>query len=91
MIVASNPANCTAMSLPSGTLDIMTLGYGVSDIVQHPQSTISAKATNIVMLGALCKLFDFDKAIMQQAVKECVPAKFQELNLKAFEIGFERV
>ena len=51
----------------------------------------SAKATNIVMLGALCKLFDFDKATMQQAVKECVPAKFQELNLKAFEIGFERV
>ncbi|MBE5740706.1 MAG: hypothetical protein E7349_07685, partial [Clostridiales bacterium] len=51
----------------------------------------SAKATNIVMLGALCKLFDFDKATMQQAVKECVPAKFQELNLKAFEIGYERV
>ena len=51
----------------------------------------SAKATNIVMLGALCKLFDFDKSMMQQAVKECVPAKFQDLNLKAFEIGFERV
>lgn len=51
----------------------------------------SAKATNIVMLGALCKLFDFDKDVMRQAVAECVPAKFAELNLKAFELGFERV
>lgn len=51
----------------------------------------SAKATNIVMLGALCKLFDFDKDVMRQAVAECVPAKFIELNLKAFELGFERV
>ncbi len=51
----------------------------------------SAKATNIVMLGALCKLFGFDKEIMRQAVAECVPARFTELNLKAFELGFERV
>lgn len=51
----------------------------------------SVKATNIVMLGALCKLFDFDKDVMRQAVAECVPAKFAELNLKAFELGFERV
>ena len=51
----------------------------------------SAKAANIVMLGALCKLFDFDKDVMRQAVAECVPAKFVELNLKAFELGFERV
>ena len=51
----------------------------------------SAKATNIVMLGALCKLFGFDKDTMEKAVSECVPPKFQALNLKAFEIGFERV
>ena len=51
----------------------------------------SVKATNIVMLGALCKLFEFDKEKMRQAVAESVPAKFTELNLKAFELGFERV
>ena len=51
----------------------------------------SAKATNIVMLGALCKLFGFDKEVMTEAVSACVPAKFRELNLKAFELGFERV
>ena len=51
----------------------------------------SAKATNVVMLGALCKLFGFDKEVMREAVAACVPAKFAELNLKAFELGFERV
>ena len=55
------------------------------------QEAGSVKATNIVMLGALCKLFGFDKETMVAAVKACVPAKFQDLNLKAFEIGFERV
>lgn len=51
----------------------------------------SAKAANIVMLGSLCKLFAFDKEKMQEAVASCVPAKFLELNLKAFELGYERV
>ena len=51
----------------------------------------TAKAANIVMLGALCMLYDFDKELMKQAVAACVPAKFAELNLKAFELGFERV
>ena len=51
----------------------------------------SGKATNIVMLGALCRLFGFDKEVMKEAVAACVPAKFAELNLKAFELGYERV
>lgn len=51
----------------------------------------SAKATNIVMLGALCKLFGFDKEKMTAAVSACVPAKFQSLNLQAFELGYSRV
>ena len=51
----------------------------------------SAKAANIVMLGSLCKLFAFDKEKMQEAVTACVPAKFLDLNLKAFELGYQNV
>lgn len=51
----------------------------------------NAKATNIVMLGALCKLCELDKEVMTQAVAECVPAKFAALNLTAFSFGYERV
>jgi indolepyruvate ferredoxin oxidoreductase beta subunit len=51
----------------------------------------SEKATNIVMLGALCRLLGFEKEVMQEAVAACVPAKFAQLNLRAFEFGYERV
>ncbi len=51
----------------------------------------TAKATNIVMLGALCKLLGFRREIMREAVAACVPQKFAALNLKAFELGYERV
>ncbi len=51
----------------------------------------SAKATNVVMLGALCKLLGFEKSVMEAAVAACVPAKFVEVNLKAFAFGYERV
>ena len=58
---------------------------------QWAEEAGSAKATNIVMLGALCKLYGFDKEIMTEAVSSCVPEKFRALNLKAFEFGYERV
>lgn len=51
----------------------------------------SVKATNIVMLGALCKTLGFDKEKMTAAVAACVPAKFKELNLRAFELGYSGV
>lgn len=51
----------------------------------------SERAANVVMLGCLCRLFEFDKAKMREAVEACVPEKFRQLNLNAFEIGFERV
>ena len=51
----------------------------------------SEKATNIVMLGSICKLYGFDKALMEEAVIACVPAKFKELNVNAFNMGYESV
>ncbi|MBQ2714499.1 MAG: indolepyruvate oxidoreductase subunit beta [Clostridia bacterium] len=51
----------------------------------------SAKATNIVMLGAVCALCNMDKEIFAQSVTACVPAKFLELNQKAFSAGYDSV
>lgn len=47
----------------------------------------SVKAVNIVLMGRLSKYFDFSEDDWKQAIKECVPQKFVELNLKAFELG----
>jgi len=51
----------------------------------------SSRAANVVMLGAMCRLFGFDKEKMVEAVTDCAPEKFKELNLKAFALGYERV
>lgn len=47
----------------------------------------SSKAVNIVLMGRLSKYFDIPVEKWQQAIEECVPAKFVELNHKAFELG----
>ncbi|MDR0889379.1 MAG: indolepyruvate oxidoreductase subunit beta [Oscillospiraceae bacterium] len=47
----------------------------------------SAKATNIVLMGRLSKYFDFPQEEWMQAIADSVPAKFLEMNKKAFALG----
>ena len=48
-----------------------------------------AKAVNLVLLGRLSKYFHFTDAQWQDAICRSVPAKFLELNRKAFALGAE--
>ena len=47
----------------------------------------NAKAANVVLMGALSNIMDFDEQVWLDAVRACVPQKFLELNLKAFDLG----
>lgn len=48
----------------------------------------SSKAVNIVLMGRLSKYFeDIPVEKWQKAIEDCVPAKFLELNQKAFLLG----
>ena len=47
----------------------------------------SAKATNIVLMGRLSHYFDLPEEAWQEAVEAMVPAKFLDLNRKAFALG----
>ncbi len=47
----------------------------------------SSKAVNLVLMGRLSRYFDFPDEAWQEAIEACVPAKFLELNRKAFELG----
>ena len=47
----------------------------------------SAKAVNLVLMGRLSKYFDFSDEAWQKSIEACVPAKFLELNKKAFVLG----
>lgn len=48
----------------------------------------TAKAVNVVLIGVLAKSTDIAKEKWLDALRATVPAKFLELNLKAFELGY---
>ena len=47
----------------------------------------SSKAVNIVLMGRLSHYFDLPEDAWQKAMEAVVPARFLELNRKAFELG----
>ena len=49
----------------------------------------SSKAVNLVLMGKLSTFFDIPEEKWIKAIEECVPAKFVELNKKAFALGRE--
>ena len=47
----------------------------------------SAKATNLVLMGRVARLFDFTDAEWEKAIEDSVPPKFIDLNKRAFHLG----
>jgi len=53
----------------------------------------TAKVMNVVMLGALaaCPKNPVPRKILEEVIKSRVPSKTIEVNLKAFELGFNKI
>jgi len=49
----------------------------------------NTKCMNIVLLGALVKMFKLDNIDWKQLIKDSVPEKAIDMNIKAFEKGYE--
>ena len=49
------------------------------------------KATNIVLIGCLAKMLSFDLDKIKQAITDSVPSKTLQINLKAFELGYNAI
>lgn len=47
----------------------------------------NAKASNVVLMGVVSAQTEFEESLWQNAIEQCVPPKFLELNKKAFELG----
>lgn len=76
---------------PDGVIDaVKNAGATVVELDALPLAVEagSPKAVNVVLIGAMAKNTDIDKEIWLDSVKACVPEKFLELNLKAFELGY---
>lgn len=59
------------------------------DALSLAEQAGSAKATNVVLMGVLSRFMEFSDDIWQDAIEKCVPAKFAEINKKAFALGRE--
>ena len=84
------PVITGAAQYPQGLVEKMRqagMDVDAFDALSLAEEAGSAKAVNIVLLGRLSKSFDFSQAEWEQAIRESVPPKFLELNLRAFALG----
>ena len=58
------------------------------DALSYAVEAGSAKAVNVVLMGVLAAKTDIAKDVWLDALRETVPAKFLEMNLKAFDLGW---
>jgi len=58
------------------------------DALSLAQEAGNIKAVNVVLIGLLAKSMDVEKQVWIEVLKETVPPKFLEVNLKAFELGY---
>ena len=84
------PVITGAMTYPENLVEKMkATGAKVDalDCLALAKQAGSSKAVNIVLMGRLSHYFDLPEEAWMQAMEAIVPAKFLELNKKAFDLG----
>lgn len=61
------------------------------DALKLAEEAGNAKAVNVVLIGAFARYCEFSKEEVEECIKQCVPAKLLEVNLKAFELGYNSI
>ena len=76
---------------PQSILDKINANYENTvsiDALKIAKQCGNIKAVNIVLLGLMAKSTEIEKSVWIEAIKEVVPAKVLDINLKAFEAGY---
>ena len=60
----------------------------VVDALSAAKTAGNMKAVNVVLIGVLAKTMDIPYEKWTEALKATVPSKFLDVNLKAFDIGY---
>ncbi|MBN1624795.1 MAG: indolepyruvate oxidoreductase subunit beta [Clostridia bacterium] len=67
-----------------------TVGRCISlDALSLAKKAGTVKAVNVVLIGVMAKAAGYDKDLWLEALGNTVPARFLEINKKAFELGYE--
>ena len=84
------PVITGAMDYPADIKEKLTSKADVTivDALSKAQEAGTFKAVNVVLIGVMAKSTDIPYETWIDSLKECVPAKFLDINLKAFELGY---
>lgn len=84
------PVITGAMKYPDNIEDKLSekVNIKIIDALSLARQAGTIKAVNVVLIGFLAKSMDVDKNVWTEVIKETVPPKFLEMNLKAFELGY---
>ena len=88
--VSPMPVITGAAQYPDGILEkLAATGANLLaiDALSLAEQAGSAKAVNVVLMGVLSTLLDIPEEAWQASLEACVPAKFLELNRRAFALG----
>ena len=84
------PVIIGAAEYPQNLLEEMNakgLDVDALDALSLAEQAGSSKAVNLVLMGRLSKYFEFSENDWMAAIEASVPAKFLEMNKKAFALG----
>ena len=83
------PVITGAAQYPEGIVEKLSAVADVQavDALSLAREAGSPKAVNVVLIGVLSRQMDIPEAAWIKAIEETVPAKFLEMNKKAFQLG----
>ena len=70
-----------------GKLESVGIDVTAVDALSLAEQAGTSKASNVVLMGVLASKMDFSDELWQNALEQCVPPKFLELNKRAFALG----
>ena len=84
------PVITGAAQYPAAIMETLSAKVDLTalDALSIAKAAGNAKAVNVVLMGVMAKNTDIPYEVWVNAVRECVPAKFLEVNLRAFDAGY---
>lgn len=58
------------------------------DALKLAEEAGSSKAVNVVLMGVVAREMEIEKEVWVRTIRETVPPKFVDMNLNAFELGY---
>ena len=83
--VAEYPADVPEQILAFGEKTFLVDGLGLAEQAGN------ARSSNVVMVGAVSSFLSLPESLWESKIKEILPPKLVDLNLKAFHLGREAV